>query len=96
MSEKNLETIVLRLTDHLYTTDGSYREHVLEQIINVCRKDNYKYLEDFQWYIELLTKMTQLSTMSKKNAELVSEQLMDVAIRVAEVRDFAVEQMVCN
>ena len=93
MNEKNLEVIIQRLTDHLYGTDGSYRDHVLEQIINVCRKHDYEFVRDFAWYVQLLTNMTGLSSMCKSNAVLVSSQLMDVTIRVPEVREFSVEQM---
>ena len=85
--------IIQRLTDHLYGTDGSYRDHVLEQIINVCRERDYEFVRDFAWYVQLLTNMTGLSSMCKSNAELVSSQLMDVTIRVPEVREFSVEQM---
>lgn len=85
--------IIQRLTDHLYGTDGSYRDHVLEQMINVCKLRDYEFVRDFAWYVQLLTNMTSLSSMCKSNAELVSEQLMDVTIRVPQVREFSVEQM---
>jgi len=93
VTEKNLEQIIQKLSDHLYNADGNYREHVLEQIIKVCSKSDYEYIQDFAWYVQLLTNMTQLSSMNKNNAELISSQLMDVSIRVPEVRKFTVEQM---
>ena len=65
----------------------------MEQIINVCRKHDYEFVRDFAWYVQLLTNMTGLSSMCKSNAELVSSQLMDVTIRVPEVREFSVQQM---
>ncbi|ETO03879.1 hypothetical protein RFI_33523, partial [Reticulomyxa filosa] len=93
VTEKNLESIIQRLTDHLYGTDGSYRDHVLEQIIKVCSKEDYEFVRDFAWYVQLLTNMTQLQSMSRRNAELISEQMIDVTLRVPEVRKFTAQQM---
>eukprot|EP01084_Bolivina_argentea_P017444 32578_1 len=93
VNEKNLEIIIQRLTDHLYGTDGSYRDHVLEQIINVSSKHDYEFVRDFAWYVQLLTNMTNLNSMCKTNALLISQQLMDVTIRVPEVREFSVNKM---
>merc|ERR1712048_1540311 len=93
VNEKNLEVIIQRLTDHLYGTDGAYRDHVLEEIILVCSRSDYEFVRDFAWYVQLMCNMTTLSSMCKSNAELVSSQLMDVTIRVPEVREFSVQQM---
>eukprot|EP01083_Nonionella_stella_P271557 920242_1 len=93
VNEKNLEVIIQRLTDHLYGTDGSYRDHVLEQIVNVCRRSDYEFVRDFAWYVQLLCTMTGLSSMCLSNALLISSQMMDVTIRVPEVREFSVSQM---
>ncbi|ETO29899.1 delta adaptin, partial [Reticulomyxa filosa] len=93
VTEKNLEAIIQRLTDHLYGTDGSYRDHVLEQIIKVCSKEDYEFVRDFAWYVQLLTNMTNLQSMSRRNAELIAENMIDVTLRVPEVRKFAAQQM---
>lgn len=69
---------------------------MLEQIILVCKRNDYAFVTDFRWFVELLTNMTHLSSMGKANAELVAEQLLDVTIRVPEVRKFSVQQMVCD
>jgi AP-3 complex subunit delta-1 len=50
VSKKNLNGIITRLVSHLDTSDGSYKDTVLERIIFICSQNNYDYVSDFGWY----------------------------------------------
>jgi len=93
VSRKNLEDIVQKLEMHLKDSEGDYREHVLRTLITVCSQDDYSRVEDFLWYIRLLRSLAGLPSMNQENAELICNNLMDVVIRVKEVRDHGVEHM---
>lgn len=58
-------------------------------------QDNYAFVQDLQWYISILIDLSFVSRVSKDNARLLADQLLDVAIRVPAVRPFAVKAMVC-
>lgn len=93
VSKRNLVGIVRRLVDHLDFSDGAYRETVLGRIIFICQQDSFAYISDFEWYISMLVSLTHLNGASADNAQLVTDQLMAVIIRVPAVRPFAVEAL---
>jgi len=93
VTRRNLQSIVSRLQDHLASADGSYREHIMEQIIKICKEDDYSMIEDFRWYIRLLAKMIHEPGIRHAVATLISDQLIDVTVRVPGIRDFAVAEM---
>ncbi len=93
VSKRNIAGIVRRLIEHLNTSDGAYREHVLERIIHICSQENFAYVHDFEWYLTTLVQLTELSGVSRANAARIKQQLMDVVIRVPAVRRFGVRAM---
>jgi AP-3 complex subunit delta-1 len=93
VSKKNLQDIVLKLMTHLETADGtSYRDSVIAKIIDICSNENYKYVTDFGWYLEVLIKLTYVE--DTKHGKMIGGQLMDVSIRVKVVRKVATQQLV--
>jgi hypothetical protein len=92
-SQRNLQGIVKKLMEHLEISEANYREHVLGRIIDICSQDNYAYIADFEWYIEILVNLTLLQGISRENALKITEQLLDVTIRVPAVRKHAVNSM---
>jgi len=93
VTKKTMESIVQKLELHLRDQEGSYREHVLSQLVKLCSKNDYAMIDDFMWYIRFLRSLAGLPTMNQENAELISQHIMDVVIRVEGVRDYGVEQM---
>jgi len=65
----------------------------MEQIIKICREDDYSMIEDFRWYIRLLAKMIHEPGIRHAVATLISDQLIDVTVRVPGIRDFSVSEM---
>ncbi|KAL7056612.1 hypothetical protein AAHC03_020844 [Spirometra sp. Aus1] len=93
VTKKNLIEIVKNLVRHLNSpnTSAHFRSELVSTIIKICSQDNYCYIASFQWYVSVLVELAQLN--EAKNGELISNQLLDVTVRVATVRSFAVSQM---
>ncbi|VDN14840.1 unnamed protein product [Dibothriocephalus latus] len=93
VTKKNLIEIVKNLVRHLNSPNTSphFRSELVSTIIKICSQDNYCYIASFQWYVSVLVELAQLN--EDKNGELISNQLLDVTVRVATVRSFAVSQM---
>ncbi|VVT43800.1 uncharacterized protein SAPINGB_P000152 [Magnusiomyces paraingens] len=68
----------------------SYRILVIRKIIEICKKDMYKYLPEFEWYVSILVELLQLADGADEVAEEIGQQLRDIAVRVVEVRDTVV------
>lgn len=43
--------------------DGQYRVIVLDRIIDICSKDHYAFVGDFEWYVETLVELTHVQGM---------------------------------
>ncbi|XP_030564683.1 AP-3 complex subunit delta [Drosophila novamexicana] len=93
VSKKNLMEIVKRLLGHMERAEGSaYRDELLYKVIEICAQSSYLYVTNFEWYMTVLVELIQLEAGSK-HGRLIAEQLLDVAIRVPVVRQFAVVEM---
>lgn len=88
-TRKSLDDLVKRLMDSAVLAEGSYRDFLVRNVINMCSSDNYSRIVDFEWYVCLLAQLAGMQ--STENASLIAQQLMDISIRVKSVRAFAVE-----
>ncbi|KAJ4333383.1 AP-3 complex subunit delta [Didymella glomerata] len=83
-----------------------YRTNVIRRILEMCSRDTYSNVTDFEWYIDVLTQLVRVSPAAKHAAisadEEDSEQsddvgagigqeLQNVAVRVRSVRHEAVD-----
>eukprot|EP01105_Mastigella_eilhardi_P006852 TRINITY_DN18364_c0_g1_i1.p1 TRINITY_DN18364_c0_g1~~TRINITY_DN18364_c0_g1_i1.p1 ORF type:complete len:1197 (-),score=331.30 TRINITY_DN18364_c0_g1_i1:42-3449(-) len=91
VSKKNVRDIVQRLLAFVDRSDGAYREELVLKIIELCRQDAYKFITDFEWYLSVLCELTRVQ--GTKHGRLIADQFMDVIIRVATIRVYAVQQM---
>jgi hypothetical protein len=60
VTRKNLTDIVRRLSEHVDSAEGAYRDALIDKIIFMCSRDKYEYLEDFAWYISVLIKLAYI------------------------------------
>lgn len=93
VSQRNLQGIVRRLIEHLDTSEGTYRDNVLERIVFICSQEDFAFISDFEWYIGTLVDLTHLEGTSKANGVRVTQQIIDVVVRVPEVRKYGVRSM---
>ncbi|KAN0050024.1 hypothetical protein ACTA71_003124 [Dictyostelium dimigraforme] len=91
-SKKNIGDIVLKLLDHLDTAEGQYKDQIIEKIIELCSMGTYQFITDFEWYINILVKLSQIQ--ESVHGKLIASQLLDVVIRVKIVRAYSTRQMI--
>ena len=91
VSRKSLVEIVKHLLQHVFSNDGDYRDQVIGTILQVCCKDKYALVMDFPWYVSVLTKLIAIE--GSKQTSAVATQLIEVCLRVRDVRDYAVHSV---
>ena len=92
VSKKNLMEIVKKLMVHMDKAEGNtYRDELMEKIIQICSQNDYQFITNFEWYISVLVELTRMEGI--KHGSLLASQMMDVAIRVESIRPFTVTQM---
>lgn len=99
VSKENLTTsagdgIVDRLMKHVsYPKMGNkFRDEIVFKVIDICSRNDYYYISNFDWYITVLVTLASIEG-GTSHGNLIAQQLLDVAVRVKEVRPYAVTQM---
>ncbi|GAX12525.1 AP-3 complex subunit delta [Fistulifera solaris] len=92
-SRKNLIELVAQLLKHVKLASGSYKQDLVEKIVEMCSSDKYALLADFEWYLDVLFKIGHMRGL-EKHGDLLRAQIMDVALRVLPVRPFAVKRSI--
>ncbi|KAI9272741.1 adaptin N terminal region-domain-containing protein [Phascolomyces articulosus] len=105
-NKKSLVDIVKRLIAHLVPADSNgasslheassvldpvYRTDIINRIVFICSQNQYRNVTNFEWYITVLVGLAHVSGVSV--GDILTNQLMDVSVRVKSVRPFAVKQM---
>uniref|UniRef100_A0A1I8J036 AP-3 complex subunit delta n=1 Tax=Macrostomum lignano TaxID=282301 RepID=A0A1I8J036_9PLAT len=80
VSKKNLMEIVKKLI-------------LLSKIIGICSQNDYRFITNFEWYVSVLVELAAHKGMKPAQGRAIANQLLDVAIRVQQVRRFAARQM---
>ncbi|CAF3324071.1 unnamed protein product [Rotaria socialis] len=92
VSRKNLMDVVRKLMVHMSKAEGThYRDELLSKVIDICSQSDYQHITNFEWYISILVELTRLE--GTKHGSLIALQLLDVAVRVESIREFACSQM---
>lgn len=92
VSKKNLMEIIKKLMMHMNKAEGShYRDELLAKIVDICSQNNYQHVTNFEWYVSVLVELTRME--GTRHGKLLSQQILDVAIRVESIRPFIVSQM---
>ncbi|XP_071119601.1 AP-3 complex subunit delta-1-like isoform X1 [Haliotis cracherodii] len=92
VSKKNLMEIVKKLMIHMDKAEGShYRDELLSKIILISSQSNYQFVTNFEWYVSILVELTRME--GTRHGKMIASQMLDVAIRVQAIRQFAVDQM---
>merc|ERR1719445_2365240 len=93
VSKKNLMEIVRKLMNHMAKAEGTtYRDELMDKIIQICSQNDYQHITNFEWYITVLVELSRTEG-GTKHGKLIAKQMMDVAIRVSSIRSFCVGQM---
>lgn len=99
VSKDNLTTqagdgIVDRLMKHVsYPKMGNkFRDEIVSKVIDICSRNDYFYISNFDWYITVLVTLASIEG-GTSHGNMIASQVLDVALRVKEVRPYAVKQM---
>ena len=61
VSKKNLMEIVKKLMTHMAKAEGTtYRDELLNKIIQICCQNDYQYISNFEWYVSVLVELSQM------------------------------------
>jgi AP-3 complex subunit delta len=91
VSKKSLVDLVHHLLEHAKRAEGNYRDEIISKVLFMCSKEKYALVTDFAWYVSVLLDLAVMQ--GSKHGKEVADQLIDVAMRVDNVRPFAVESM---
>ncbi|KAJ1555263.1 AP-3 complex subunit delta-1, partial [Cladochytrium tenue] len=91
MAADSPEDDTIKPTNSFLASENSYILEVVKRILSFCSKNTYELVTDFEWYVAALSRLVKIPRISV-GAE-ISTQLVDVSVRVKEVRPFAVTQM---
>ena len=91
VTRRNLPEIVKRLLELLENAEGHFRDELIDKVIFMCSRDKFAYLADFAWYVSVLSKMAYIT--DTKHSSSIAGQLLDVSVRVEDVRPYAVQAL---
>ncbi|CCA68714.1 related to Adapter-related protein complex 3 delta 1 subunit [Serendipita indica DSM 11827] len=73
----------------LYTP--AYRQEISSRIIDMCSRNMYENVQDFDWYLSVLLDLIYIANVDI--AAMICDQLVNVAVRVRASRAYAVQLM---
>ena len=95
VTKKNLMEIVQKLVKNV--TEGQignkFRDELILKLIDICSQNDYQFIVNFEWYLSVLVELARVEG-GTIHGNLIAQQILDVAIRVDSIRQFATEQMV--
>ncbi|KAF9434320.1 AP-3 complex subunit delta [Entomortierella beljakovae] len=71
--------------------DPAYRADIIRRIINICSQNSYANVTNFEWYLAVLSDLTNVAGVNVGDA--IMQQFMDVGVRVKSVRTYTVTLM---
>ncbi|KAJ3029605.1 AP-3 complex subunit delta-1 [Rhizophlyctis rosea] len=74
------------------SADPIYRQEVISRIISMCSRDTYANVINFEWYMTVLIDLVSVTGVNVGHA--LTGQIVDVCVRVKNVREFAVKAMI--
>lgn len=72
--------------------DPQYRADIIHRIVFICSQNSYHNVTNFEWYITVLVGLTYVPDVTV--GDVLTNQIMDVGVRVKSAREFSVKQMV--
>ncbi|XWS48283.1 hypothetical protein CRYUN_Cryun13aG0061800 [Craigia yunnanensis] len=84
VSEHNVAEISRVLVNYALKSDPEFCNEILGSILSTCSRNVYQIIVDFDWYVSLLGEMSRIPHCKK--GEEIENQLIDIGIRVKDVR----------
>ncbi|ORY87582.1 Clathrin/coatomer adaptor, adaptin-like protein, partial [Protomyces lactucae-debilis] len=83
-----VKRLVLQLLPNGLNLPDQHRRGLVLRLIKMCRMDNYKHIDNFDWYIAVLVDLVKISKVDV--GEELRQEILNVCVRVRNVREFAV------
>lgn len=100
-TKRNVVELVTQLLRHVELATGSYMAELIIKIVEICSGNKYTLIDDFAWYLDVLLILSYYGQGIERNilgdkdiGKLISDQLVDVTMRVLSVRVHAVHKMI--
>ena len=91
-NDKTIDGIVARMYDHFKQSKSvTFKNQLLKRVIEICSKNDYDLVNDFEWYISVLMDFVIEGGFDCYDA--LAEQLLDLALRVPDTRERLVAEM---
>ncbi|KAJ1935260.1 AP-3 complex subunit delta, partial [Linderina pennispora] len=68
-----------------------YRLAAVEAIIDMCSRQSYANMTNFEWYVAVLVDLVYIAGVDV--GQLLSQRILDVTVRVRQVREYSVRMM---
>lgn len=89
---KTIDGIVAKMFDHFKQSKSvMFKNQIFSRVIEICSKNDYDLINDFDWYISTLMDFVQEGGFTCY--DVLSEQLLDLALRVPDTRERLVDEM---
>lgn len=99
-TKKNIVELVTQLLKHVDAAgEGDpYQVELVDKIIYICKSDRYALLaspDNFAWYLsDVLLRLSYMRSLEDAHGQLISSQVLEIALRVLPIRQLAVKKMV--
>jgi AP-3 complex subunit delta len=70
----------------------AYRLEVANRILDMCSRDLYANVYDFEWYLSVLVDLVYVADVDI--GACIRDQLVDISVRVKDARNYAVKLVV--
>lgn len=92
VSAKSLDGVIGKMLES-YSRNRSvtFRDTVINRVIDICSKNDYELIVDFDWYITILGEFISKGGFS--DFEIIARQFLDLAARVPKMRAKVVEKI---
>ena len=91
-NKKTIDGIIAKMYSHFKDSlSTSFKDTIVKRVIEVCSKNDYALITDFDWYISVIGDFIQEGGFTC--TEIVADQFMDLATRVPSTRPTLVEEM---
>ena len=92
VNAKSLDGIVAKLFDGFsHSKSSAFRDTILQRVIEICSRNDYDMVNDFDWYITVL--MDFIEEGGFRLDDMMANQFIDLAVRVPATRARLVTEM---
>ena len=92
VNQKSIVSIVNKMVENCKTAYTlNFRNETIKKIISICSQNDYEYITDFGWYIDIILEIIQYGGFNC--FQIIADQLLDLASRVPSTRNRLVAEL---